>query len=131
MTDFSIIVEGIMGAACAIIGLSHIVRPDAWRKFFLVMADKGEAGAIENGMLTLPPALLIVFGHNVWSGPALLLTLYGYALLVKAAYIFLFPARSLASIELADKWQKSIYAAGGMLLMIAAASFYAFSLNVA
>lgn len=118
-----------MATACAIIGVSHLTRPKAWRRFFIIMAEKGEAGAIENAMLTLPPALLIVFLHNVWSGPALVLTLYGYALLLKAAYIFLFPARGLASIELADKWEKSIYAAGAMLLVVAVASGYAFVSN--
>src|SRR5438309_1423280 len=42
-----------------VIGLSHILQPKAWAEFFILLRGKGEAGAFIDGLLNLPPHVLV------------------------------------------------------------------------
>lgn len=85
-----------------IIGCSHVLQRQAWREFFVLLHSQGRAGAFANGFLTLITGSLIVAFHNVWSGAPVILTLVGWAYLVKSAVIFVHPdwgLRSMAQVE--------------------------------
>ena len=104
-----------------IMGLSHLFQHQAWKEFFLLLASKGRAGAFANGFLTLVMGSLIVSFHNVWSGLPVVLTLLGWAYLVKSTVIFLHPewnVRSMAAVEHAPVMKFRV--AGFCLLSIAA-----------
>ena len=81
---FAIILFGVLG-------LSHILQPKAWAEFFILLRDKGEAGAFVDGLLNLPLAGIIVGFHNVWSGISAVLTLVGWGLLIKGLIRFCAP----------------------------------------
>ena len=83
--------ERLAALSFIIIGLSHIVAPGAWVRFFLNIRAAGEAAAFLNAFVHMPLGLLIVAFHPVWSGPGLLVTLVGWALTLKAALYFLCP----------------------------------------
>ena len=103
-----------------IMGLSHVVQHQAWREFFRLLHSKGRPGAFANGFLTLTCGSLIVAFHNVWSGPPVILTLIGWAYLIKSTVIFVNPAwglRSMASVQ--DAPRKKFLVAGIVLLVVA------------
>ncbi len=78
LTDPASAVEFIMCIACILMGLSHIVQPKMWRNYFTFLHDQGLNGVITRTFaLELWPAIVIVAFHQVWSGPGLVLTIYG------------------------------------------------------
>jgi len=78
-----------------VIGLSHLVRPGAWVAFFQDLAARGAPGAFFEGFLVLHFGAVIVAFHNVWEGPALVLTLIGWAQVVKGTIRFVTPEIAL------------------------------------
>ena len=60
-----------------LVGLSHIMQPKAWARFFAQLCAKGEPGAFVNGFMCLAFGALIVGFHNVWHGIPMILTLMG------------------------------------------------------
>lgn len=82
-----------------IIGLSHIVQHQAWAEFFVRLHALGRPGAFANGFLHLLTGSLIVSLHNVWSGPAVLLTVLGWLYVAKSLVIFLRPDLGLRSMQ--------------------------------
>jgi hypothetical protein len=79
----------------AVIGLSHLVQPGAWVAYFILLRSKGEAGAFADGFLHLPLAGVIIAFHNVWSGIPVVLTLLGWAFLIKSLSRFCLPQLGL------------------------------------
>jgi hypothetical protein len=115
-------VQWIMMIACALMGVSHIVRPSMWVTYFEQLRVMGQAGAVLNAQFTLIPGLFIVVLHQIWTWPDIVLTLYGWALLIKSAVILLSPETGQASMEMAQKGRVKFLIAGGGLLLVAAAS---------
>ena len=85
--------------AFLLIGVSHVVKPDAWVRFFVRVREQGEAGAFINGLIHFPLGALIVSFHDVWTGIPLVLTLVGYGLILKSIVCFIFPTLSLRSLN--------------------------------
>jgi hypothetical protein len=103
-----------------VMGLSHILQPRAWVEFFILIRNKGEAGAFVDGFLNLPIGGVIVAFHNTWSGIPAVLTLVGWCLLIKGFIRFCAPKLALrtmsrVSIERAREFQ----VAGAALLVFA------------
>ena len=48
-------IEKLVAICFLVIGLSHILQPRAWVKFFIMFREKGEVGSILNGLLHFPP----------------------------------------------------------------------------
>lgn len=123
LTDAASVVQFVMAIGAAVMGASHILRPDIWVEFFGWLHRAGTAGLVAKIMLVeLWPALLIVALHQVWSGPAILLSLYGWALLVKVAVGLLIPDLAMRSMAIPQQSPRSFIPAGIGLLAIAAAS---------
>jgi len=91
-------IERLTALAFLVTGLSHIAAPRAWARFFIGLREKGEAGGFLNAWVHIPLGLLIVAFHPVWEGPGLIVTLIGYALTLKGALYFLWPALALGSM---------------------------------
>lgn len=91
-----------------VMGLSHIVMRRVWAELFVILGRQGRAGAFAHGFLSLFFGSIVVAFHNVWSGLPAVLTVVGWAYLVKAALCFLAPglqARSLARVSPARDWE--------------------------
>ncbi len=108
-----------------IIGLSHILQPRGWVDFFIFLRERGHAGVFFNGMLSLMVGSIIVSLHNVWSGPATLVTLLGWAQVGKGLVSLTVPSFGLnkmmrVSMERAYEFQ----AAGALFLVFCAMIVY-------
>ena len=71
-----------------VIGLSHLAQPKSWVAYYQALAARGNPGAFLEGFLLLNFGAFIVAFHNVWHGPALVLTLIGWAQVLKGAIRF-------------------------------------------
>lgn len=103
-----------------IMGLSHIVRPRAWSEFFLLLRSKGAAGGFVNGFLSIGVGSLIVAFHQVWSGIPLILTVIGWAHVLKAVLIFVVPGYAEKSLEKAPIENPRAFVLPGALYVLIA-----------
>jgi uncharacterized protein YjeT (DUF2065 family) len=88
-------------------GLSHVVRPRVWARFFIEMHKKGDVGSFLNALLHFPLGVLIVSFHNVWHGLPIVLTLVGWGLVIKSLVYFVFPGhgvRMLGRVSMERAW---------------------------
>ena len=99
-----------------IIGLSHALQPKAWVKFFVFLRSKGEPGAFIVGLLSLMLGLLIVGFHNVWTGIPTVLTVVGWAQVVKGTRYFLFPQAGLRTLAWVTEERAWVFVVGGWIL---------------
>lgn len=113
-------VEVLAFILLAVIGLSHLVQPKAWAEYFIFVRSKGAAGAFMDGFLHLPLAGFIIGFHNVWSGIPVLLTLLGWAFLIKSLTRFCAPQlalRMMGRVSVERAWE--FQAAGAFLMALA------------
>lgn len=104
-----------------VIGLSHIVQHRAWAEFFVWLHGLGRVGAFVNGLLSLFPGTLVVAFHGSWQWPGVLLTVLGWAWVLKGAVALLWPTwglRSMARIQNADS---RLFAVPGAVFVVVAA----------
>ena len=97
-TGLEIAIERFTVLSYLVIGLSHILQPRAWVQFFMNLREKGEAGIFIVAFLHLPLGLLIVSFHNVWTGTPAVVTVVGWANVLKGTLYFLFPAIGMKTI---------------------------------
>jgi hypothetical protein len=100
-----------------VIGLSHIFQARVWADFFIHLRAKGPVGIFANGMLSLLVGSIIVAFHNVWTGLPMVLTIVGWAQVLKGLLSLTVPSlgeRTLARISRERSWE---FAAGGSLLL--------------
>lgn len=102
-----------------VVGLSHLLQPKAWAEYFILLRGKGEAGAFVDGFLHLPLAGFIIAFHNVWSGIPVVLTLLGWAFLIKSLLRFCLPKQGLtmwARVSVERSWEFQVAGAGLVVL---------------
>lgn len=96
-------------------GLSHIVQPRVWVRFFIMLREKQEVGSFFNGLVHFPLGAFIVAFHNLWHGLPMIVTIIGWGLLIKSTIYFVYPqqgVRMLATVSLERSWQ---YVVAGVL----------------
>ncbi|HOX55427.1 MAG TPA: hypothetical protein P5205_01180 [Candidatus Paceibacterota bacterium] len=103
-----------------IIGLSHVARPRVWVSFLVLLRERGEAGVFVLAILNLIFGSIIVAFHNVWAGIPLVLTVWGWANVIKALLYFIFPAIGLRRLQALSQERASLVAASGILLLLLA-----------
>ena len=74
-----------------VIGVSHIAQPRVWVEYFALLRAQGYPGVFLNAMLSLLVGSIIVAFHNVWSGLPMVLTLVGWAQVIKGLISLLAP----------------------------------------
>ena len=121
-----IAVEKLTAIFFLVTGLSHIVQPRVWVRFFIMLREKGEVGSFINALIHFPLGAFIVAFHNVWHGfPAILVTIIGWGLTVKSTIYFLFPRhglKMLGTISTERAWQFVV--AGVFSVVLAAVIYY-------
>lgn len=101
-----------------VIGLSHLAQPRAWVAYYQALAAQGAPGAFVEGFLCLSFGAIIVAFHNVWHGPGLLLTLLGWAQVLKGLGRFVAPElaiRVMARTALDRAW---FFQIGGVIALL-------------
>lgn len=104
----------------ATIGLSHVLASRAWAELFILLRSKGHAGVFVVAFLSLWFGSIIVAFHNVWSGIPAVLTVLGWAQVLKALLYFTVPAyglRAMATVSV-ERARHFVYA-GFFLLVLA------------
>jgi hypothetical protein len=89
------------------IGLSHVLQPRAWAEFFLGLRERGDAGVFVVAFMSLWFGSVVVALHNVWSGIPVVLTVIGWAQLVKGTVYFAAPSfatRRMKMISIERAW---------------------------
>ena len=118
LSDAASIVEFAMLVSCVPMGLSHIARPALWLDFFTRLHAQGTAGLVGKVLaVELWPALLIVSLHQVWWGPGLVLTLYGWAQFTKVWLALLIPTIGMRSLAMAQSKGERGFVLGGIMLV--------------
>ena len=118
VTDAPSGVQMIMLISCLLMGLSHLLQPQIWTGFFDRLRERGTFGLVANSFINATPAAVIVALHQVWQGPAILLTLYGWLLLAKAAIGLTVPAVGLRALALSRHGTRAFRIAGAGLIVI-------------
>ena len=118
-------VEFLVAIQTLVVAISHIVQPRAWVDFFVWLRAKGHAGVLANGFLALWFGSIIVAFHQVWSGPEMVVTLLGWAQVVKALVAFTAPQVSMRGLaRVAPERRHEFVIAGIALLAISGLSWY-------
>ena len=112
-----------------IIGLSHLLQPRAWVEFFIWLRGKGYSGVFANGFLSLMFGSFVVAFHNVWTGLAMVLTIIGWAQVIKAFTSFVVPQLSMRSLQRVspDRANEFVYAGVVFLVLSALMAYVALS----
>ena len=82
-----------------VIGVSHLAQPMAWVAFYQALAARGTTGVFLEGFIVLNFGALVVAFHNVWDGPPLVLTLIGWAQVLKGLLRFVAPQIGLRLMQ--------------------------------
>lgn len=104
-----------------VIGLSHVFQHEAWAEFFARLHREGRPGAFASGFLSLATGSLIVAFHGGWEGPGAVLTAVGWAMVLKAAVVFVRPDWGLASLARIQGRSSRLFVLPGVLLVALAA----------
>jgi len=101
-----------------VIGLSHLVQPRGWVAFYQALAARGTPGVFLEGFLSLSFGAIIVGFHNVWRGPAVVLTLIGWGQVFKGASRFIAPELGLRMMQRMTPERAWLFQAGGVLALL-------------
>ena len=118
-------VEAVLAIPFLLFGASHILQPVLWRDFFVHLLGMGPKGLIYRSFLfELVPTMLIVVFHQVWHGPALVLTIFGHAQLVKICLALLVPRLAMRGMALAEGNPRRFQFGGLMLIALGLLCLY-------
>lgn len=118
-------IQVFTGVSFLAIGLSHLLQPLAWVEWFSKLRTLGRPGVFAEGFVTLNFGALIVAFHNVWSGPGVVLTLVGWAQVLKGLTRFLAPTAILGvygKVAPERAWQFRV--AGGAAIVLGSFFFW-------
>lgn len=101
-----------------VIGLSHAFRPRAWVDFFIWLRGKGHAGVFANGFLSLIFGSVIVGFHNIWTGWPTVLTVIGWAQVIKAFVSFVLPEVGMRSLQRVSYDRAREFVVGGVIFLV-------------
>jgi hypothetical protein len=104
-------------ANLGIVGVSHLLQPHAWIDFFAYLRERGKPGVFAVAFMSLMFGSIIVGFHDVWSGIPLVLTLIGWAQVLKALLYFVFPAFGLRQLQRPSHERPQQFVIGGALLL--------------
>jgi hypothetical protein len=103
-----------------IIGLSHTFQPHAWVDFFVPLRECGRAGVFVAAFLALMFGSIVVAFHNVWTGIPIVLTLMGWAQVIKAFIYFVFPSVGLRKLQMPSHERAHQFIYPGLVFLVLA-----------
>ncbi len=118
LTDPPSIVQFIFLVTCVPMGLSHIARPQMWIEFFARLHAQGQSGLVLKVLaIEFWPAVIVVTFHQIWWGPGILLTIYGWAQFAKVWLALFVPQIGMRSMAMAKTKGTRGFIAGGVMLL--------------
>lgn len=105
----------------AVFGAAHLLQPRALVQFYGVLSAKGEAGVVFIALLGVCAGSVIVAFHNVWTGIPIVLTVLGWAQVLKGTVYMLFPAFGLKQIARVTPERANLFRWPGIPLLIISA----------
>ncbi len=119
-------VQFTMLLLCGVLGLSHLLRPEIWTRFFTLLAAQGTSGVVVHSLISFSAVIIIVPFHNVWSGPAIAVTLWGWLMLAKVLLgLVISPAKAARSLKLSEHGDAGFRIAGIVMLVVAGCTGWA------
>ncbi len=106
-----------------IVGLSHVLAPRAWAEFFILLRGKGHAGVFVVGFMSLWFGSIVAAFHNLWSGIPAVLTILGWAQVLKALIYFTYPAHGLRALATVSVERARVFIYAGFFLLALAGLF--------
>jgi hypothetical protein len=107
-----------------VIGLSHLGQPRSWVAFYQALAARGTPGVYLEGFLLLNFGAFIAAFHNVWQGPAVVLTLVGWTQVLKGAGRFLLPQVGLRVMQRITPERAWYFQIGGVVALLLSGFFF-------
>jgi uncharacterized protein YjeT (DUF2065 family) len=105
-------------------GLSHLLYPDKWTALFLPLRQS-DTGGLLVATFTLPLGVVVVLAHNIWVwGLPVIVTLTGWAMIVKSLLYLLFPRAPLLVIPAGHQLKKGFRIAGVVAMFSGALLLY-------
>jgi hypothetical protein len=84
-------IQAVMSPGFLILGLSHLLQPQLWVRFFELIRQTRMASVIIP-MYTLPIGLILIVEHNRWEWDwSLFLTIAGWVTTIKSTFYLLSP----------------------------------------
>jgi hypothetical protein len=114
-------VEAFAAVQFLVIGLSHVFQPRVWVEFFTWLRGKGYAGVFVNGFLSLGFGAFIVAFHNVWTGLPMVLTLIGWAQVIKGFVAFVLPQFAMRGFQRVAPERAGEFRYGGVVFLVLSA----------
>jgi len=103
----------------AAIGASHLVQPKVWVEFFVFLRERGRAGVFFNGMLSLTFGSILVAFHNVWTGWPMIVTVLGWAQVLKGLISLVAPSiglKKMLRVSMDRAWEFQVAGAAFVVL---------------
>jgi uncharacterized protein YjeT (DUF2065 family) len=108
----------------AIIGLSLVIQPRAWARYFAWMRREGEAGAVIYGLLCLLWGSLIVSFHREWTGFLVILPMFGALQMVEGMIFLIAPAVGLRLMAVLTEDRLGLFRLLGLIALALAVYIY-------
>ncbi|MEX0643779.1 MAG: DUF2065 family protein [Parvularculaceae bacterium] len=116
-------IEKLTALVFLVTGLSHLLQPKTWARFFIDIRGRGDIGGLWNAYIHAPLGLLIVAFHNLWTWPEIVVTLIGWSLALKGALYFCWPQLASRAMAKISEENAGMYRVAGVFtLMVAAAA---------
>ena len=119
MEDLTRNIEVFVSINIIVLGMSYLLRPDAWRACLAYLESKGAAGSLTTAFLGVAFGSFIVAFHNIWDGTPTILTVFGWVGLLKGTVFAVFPGLALKRFATAQRMGSGLWRAAGALWVAA------------
>jgi len=119
MSMRTIFLARLIGLFCLVVSMAMFLHKQAMVEMLTAMVRDRPLVFIL-GMLGLLAGLAMVLTHNVWSGGALpiVVTLFGWILLIRGTILLLLPPDALASLMDSLPFKRLFYFSAGITLVV-------------
>lgn len=113
--------EAVFAPVFTVIGLSQIYAWPRWLAYYAALAACGPAAIRAHGLVVGAVGAAVALVHNVWSGPATVLTLAGWLMLAEGALCLAAPRLGVLAVDGSDGVlrRRAVIAAGVLSLVVA------------
>jgi uncharacterized protein YjeT (DUF2065 family) len=123
-TPLDLLIERWFAIGWLVFGLSHLLQPDTWAALFLPLRERGTGGLVIS-VFILPLGVAVVLAHNIWVlGIPVLVTLTGWAMILKGLVYLFFPRAPLAVMPDARLMHNGFRIAGAAAMLLGAVLAY-------
>jgi uncharacterized protein YjeT (DUF2065 family) len=107
-----------------IVGLSLVLQPMAWAKYFAWMRRNGEGGAVIYGLFCVLWGSLIVSFHREWTGLLVILPVFGVLQLLEGLVFLVAPETGLRIMGPFNEANLGLFRLLGIIALILAAVIF-------